>query len=195
MNNIIEYKDIAKFLLEDKVVAMPTDTIYGLSASINSDKAIKFIFSLKERPINKTMIILVSSLEEALSFWKEEDYSIIKDLISNYPDTKLTMVAKHNGSKVNSLLISEDGYIAIRIVKDKRLIDLLKDSGPIASTSANKHQSKEIFDYKSCNDVFGDVKDLYYVDDKSLSITSSTIVRIRKKNIEILRGSLNNKGI
>ena len=46
------------------VVALPTDTIYGIAVCVNSDEGIKRLYSIKGRPENKPIAICVSDVHE-----------------------------------------------------------------------------------------------------------------------------------
>ena len=53
-------KDIQKaiqLLTDDELVAIPTETVYGLAGNVFSEKAIKYIFSTKKRPFFNPLIV------------------------------------------------------------------------------------------------------------------------------------------
>ncbi len=56
---------VAAAIGKSKVVALPTDTVYGLAAAADSPRAIKRIFALKKRPEHKPLPVLVNSLAMA----------------------------------------------------------------------------------------------------------------------------------
>ena len=57
----------AKALIDGKLVAFPTETVYGLGADATQDKAVAQVFAAKGRPAFNPLIVHVSSLEEAAS--------------------------------------------------------------------------------------------------------------------------------
>ena len=57
----LEY--IGKEVEAGKIVAFPTDTVYGLGASITQNNSIKRIFDVKERPVNSAVIVLIDKIE------------------------------------------------------------------------------------------------------------------------------------
>jgi tRNA threonylcarbamoyl adenosine modification protein (Sua5/YciO/YrdC/YwlC family) len=70
-------KDIQKavsILNNDDVVAIPTETVYGLAGNIFSEKAIRKIFEIKQRPLFNPLIVHVHSLES------------VEDLVSEFPE-------------------------------------------------------------------------------------------------------------
>ena len=69
MNN--EIKNAIDLLNNGEVVAIPTETVYGLAAPINNKKGIEKIFSTKERPFFDPLIIHVQNTEQAKSLTTE----------------------------------------------------------------------------------------------------------------------------
>lgn len=60
-------KDIskaAKILVQEDLVAIPTETVYGLAGNIYSEKAIKAIFEMKQRPFFNPLIVHIKSIEQ-----------------------------------------------------------------------------------------------------------------------------------
>ncbi|MEK7354835.1 MAG: L-threonylcarbamoyladenylate synthase [Bdellovibrionota bacterium] len=119
------------------VVAIPTETVYGLAASIDSDQGLKKIFSLKERPFFDPLIVHVSSLKQAQSVARE--WPPLADFIARWfwpgPLTIVLPKAEH----VNSVITSGLDTVAIRFPSHplaKDLIDLV--GTPLAAPSANK---------------------------------------------------------
>jgi len=83
-------------LLEnEKLVAIPTETVYGLAGNIFSEKAIKKIFSTKKRPFFNPLIVHIPSidaLENVVSYVPEK----AKILASAFWPGSLTLVLKKN---------------------------------------------------------------------------------------------------
>lgn len=116
-------------------ILYPTDTIWGLGCDATNEKAIDKIFSIKQRPESKSLIILLDD-DRNLKKYVREIPEVAWDIL-DYADTPTTIIYP-NAINLPKNLIAEDGSIAIRIVKDefcKKLIQKLKK--PIISTSAN----------------------------------------------------------
>ena len=58
----LDINEVIKYFEQD-VVVIPTETVYGLAASINNEQVLKNIFRLKKRPIDNPLIVHVSSLD------------------------------------------------------------------------------------------------------------------------------------
>jgi len=113
---------IATVLTEGGVVLLPTDTIYGLHASVSRDAAVQRIAAMKGRPGEKPFITLASSLADIRSL--ECDVPEVLNDIWPAPMT--------------AILRCGDGTMAVRIPAVDWLRHLIERSGPIVSTSANR---------------------------------------------------------
>ncbi|RMD59357.1 hypothetical protein D6821_01410, partial [Candidatus Parcubacteria bacterium] len=69
---------VVKYLAEKKVIAYPTDTVYGLGCLATEEKPIIKIYKMKNRPIEMPLLILVDSLKMARQYAhiskKQEEY-------------------------------------------------------------------------------------------------------------------------
>lgn len=117
------------------VILYPTDTIWGLGCDPNNESAIKKIIDIKNRPDNKSFIILVNS-ERLLNRYVKEIPEVCFDLI-DYANKPMTIIYP-NGQALSPLLMPEDRSIGIRMVSDpfcSKLMDKIKCG--LVSTSAN----------------------------------------------------------
>ena len=116
-------------------ILYPTDTIWGIGCDATNTAAVEAVYNLKQRPENKSMIILLGD-ERQLNQYVSIVPVIARDLMKNV-STPLTIV--YPGAKnLSDMVIADDGSVAIRIVKQGFCHHLLKAFGkPLVSTSAN----------------------------------------------------------
>lgn len=132
-------KDIyqAAFLLENnEVVAIPTETVYGLAANIYDEEAVKRIYQIKGRPQNNPLIVHVGS-KEALQDLVSEIPVKAKQLIDKFWPGPLTIVLPKKDT-VSDYITSGKSSVAVRMPNHSetlKLLNLLKF--PIAAPSAN----------------------------------------------------------
>lgn len=119
------------------VVGMPTETVYGLAASIKNENGIKKIFAIKERPFFDPLIVHVSSQKMA------------KDLVTTWPTTAeilannfwpgpLTIVLPKN-KNVSELITSGLDSVGLRCPNHPVALELIQKMGHgLAAPSANK---------------------------------------------------------
>lgn len=116
----------AEIINSGGVVAFPTETVFGIGASINFPAAIRRIYKLKKRPKNKPLQILVPSLEAAKKLGKFNPKAL-ELAKKNWPGPLTFVVFKKNRSL----------KIGLRVPAHKTTLALLQKTGPLAATSAN----------------------------------------------------------
>lgn len=117
------------------LILYPTDTIWGIGCDSTNPKAIEKIYKLKERPAEKSMIVLVADENEILQYVSDPDPRIFEYL---HQMKKPATVIYKDAVNLPENLIGKDGSIAIRICKDEFCKQLIRIFGkPVISTSAN----------------------------------------------------------
>ena len=129
--------DAKDLLLKGEVVAIPTETVYGLGGWIHSDIGLNKIFSVKERPFFDPLIVHVDSIEKAklLSNGWNEIHTLLATAF--WPGPLTIIVPKHE--KVNPLITSGLDSVGVRCPYHPLTLELLsKIEGGVAAPSANK---------------------------------------------------------
>ena len=135
-----EIKEIATILKNDGVISVPTDTVYGICARINSIKAYQKLVKVKNRPNNKSFPVLCKDLEQIKSIAIVDDKAL--KLIKAFMPGPVTLVLNKRSdafSYINNAGTRETDEIAIRMISSiflNKLID--KVGSPLFLTSANK---------------------------------------------------------
>ncbi len=124
-------------LLQQKdVVVFPTDTIYGIGASIASESGIKKIFDVKSRSPDKPLIIYVADFEQLQQVTQEIPESTIESLRKIWPGAMSGIFPKTE--IVPSFVTSGKDTVAVRIPNHQLCLELVRRVGhPLAVTSAN----------------------------------------------------------
>jgi L-threonylcarbamoyladenylate synthase len=124
------------------VVAYPTETFYALGAGAENKMAVEKIFSLKGRPFDNPISIIISQMSE-LSHLVEHIPDIACRLAETFWPGALTLVFRAK-PHINPLLTAGSGKIGIRISSHPIATALAKTlSQPITATSANLSGQKE----------------------------------------------------
>jgi L-threonylcarbamoyladenylate synthase len=119
------------------VVAIPTETVYGLAADATNDVAIHKVFALKKRPLNHPLIMHVAP-EWDLAQWTTHIPDYVQKLITQYWPGPLTIVLPINPGKINPLITGGQQSIAIRAPNHPLALELLRQFGkPLVAPSAN----------------------------------------------------------
>ena len=118
------------------LVAMPTETVYGLAADATNEKAVKEIFKVKGRPQDNPLIVHIASLD----MWKDLVEEIPKDaqkLADAFWPGPLTIILKKKDI-VPSVTTANMPTVAVRFPSHKAAQEIIKRSNkPIAAPSAN----------------------------------------------------------
>jgi L-threonylcarbamoyladenylate synthase len=148
------FNELVNAYKKNKIIIIPTDTIYGLTCQINSCSAIENIFLLKKRDFKNPLSILVSSFKMAksLAFIEKENLFLIKNKFSNKKVTFITY-NKHFNDK-SKCYFYQLKKIGIRIINWKWLKELIDKVGPIFATSLNISGKKNINDLENIPEQF-----------------------------------------
>ena len=136
-NSFYNLNKAKKILEKNKIIAVPTETVYGLAGNAYSNKSVKRIYSLKKRPKKNPLIIHYYNLD-LLKKDAKYDKNFLK-LYKKFSPGPLTYVLKkRKSSKVSKFANAKLKTIAVRFPKNKVIRSLLKKlSFPLAIPSAN----------------------------------------------------------
>ncbi len=132
-------KDITKavaILNNEDVVAIPTETVYGLAGNIFSEKAIQKIFNVKQRPQFNPLIVHIHSIDQIDSITRDFPEKARK-LANTFWPGPLTLILKKN-EIVPDLITAGKDTVAVRMPNHPLSLKLLRElSFPLAAPSAN----------------------------------------------------------
>jgi L-threonylcarbamoyladenylate synthase len=133
----VSIEEAIDILNADDVVALPTETVYGLAAKIDSDTAISKIFNIKQRPTDHPLIIHIAQSEDVYRYaCAIPDY--IPSLITAFWPGPLTMIL-HKDALVSELITANQATVAIRMPNHPVMLEIIKTLGtPLVAPSANR---------------------------------------------------------
>jgi L-threonylcarbamoyladenylate synthase len=129
--------NVAKeFLIKGELVAIPTETVYGLAGNALNEKAVLSIFEVKNRPAFDPLIIHTDSIDkvkEYVSVFPEKAQRLAEQF---WPGPLTLLLPKKQ--IIPDLVTSGLDTVAVRIPKHPQLLELLAElSFPLAAPSAN----------------------------------------------------------
>jgi L-threonylcarbamoyladenylate synthase len=130
----------AQTLKKGHLVAIPTETVYGLAAVASSESAVSKIFKLKGRPATNPLIVHLSSISaiEAVASVKSNELSRRINRLSQLMPGPLSLVLPARTEKTASAVRAGGSTVAIRIPSHDVALELLHGvSEPLAAPSAN----------------------------------------------------------
>lgn len=123
-------------LLQGQVVALPTETVYGLAACMAQPKAVSCIYSLKNRPSDNPLIIHVSCLDQ-LHEIAEKIPDSCQALIEHFWPGPLTFILPAKKESVPEIVRANLPNIAVRMPNHPLMVEILNHTGPLVAPSAN----------------------------------------------------------
>jgi L-threonylcarbamoyladenylate synthase len=122
-------------LRRDGIVAFPTDTVYGLGANAFSATGIERLFDAKGRDLNKAIAVLLGDVEQLASVASSLTGSAEKLAARFWPGALTLVVTRGPGLPE---MISPRPTVGVRIPDHDGARALLRQSGALATTSANR---------------------------------------------------------
>jgi len=175
---------IINLLRQGKLGIIPTDTIYGIHASIFHKSSINKIYQISNRDRNKPMIILISSINDLALFKIKPSPQTFK-LLTKYWPGKISIILPVNNNSFYYLHRGQNS-LAFRVPNNIYLQKLIEQTGPLVSTSANPQSKPPATTIDQAEQYFGDNID-FYVDAGKIKGESSTLIKIAKGKPVIIR--------
>ncbi|CAH0713511.1 unnamed protein product, partial [Brenthis ino] len=148
------YCKAVDFLSNGFVIAVPTDTIYGLACSANCPEAIKKLYSIKGRDSAKPVAICVSYISDVRK-WGEASH-LCDNLLQNLFPGPVTVVLQKTKNLNNPYLNPHTTKIGIRIPNHEFINKITKVfNNPIALTSANFSNEPSTLNIKEFKHLYG----------------------------------------
>ena len=167
----------------NEIVGIPTETVYGIGVNPYSQEAVDKIFEIKGRDGDKPLSILVSSYYD---LQKLDIVSTIPEVVELYWPGPLTIVVETTKEFADGVGTKNPFSIGVRVPDNELAIELLKITGPLAVTSANRSGENDITSDTEAENIFGKNIGLY-LEGASVHGSGSTIIDFRIEGGEILR--------
>ena len=164
------------------VGVIPTDTVYGLACSPFSKEALDKLFKIKGRDEGKPPVIIISEIADLLKFKAVVSRPHFRFMAEYWPG-KVTIIFEV--PKEFDYLDKGNG-LAVRFPKDKKIQEFLRQTGPLATSSANPQGQPVARNISEAREYFKDLVD-FYEGEEELTVTPSTLVDLRAGVVRVLR--------
>ena len=176
----------SEFIKQGKIVVFPTETVYGIGANGLDEKAVRKLYEVKKRPLNKPISLLVSNMEMVKAIAKditEVEYKIMEKFFPG----PLTIILKKKDI-VPDIVTAGQETVGVRMPSGEIARKLVELSGvPIATPSANISGQPSGTNLSEIKEHFEENVDFYIDGGNSELGISSTIVQVIDGKIKILR--------
>jgi tRNA threonylcarbamoyl adenosine modification protein (Sua5/YciO/YrdC/YwlC family) len=171
-----------------EMVVLPTDTVYGVGADAFHPAAVNSLLAAKGRGREMPPPVLVGTVRAATAL--VEDFGTYgQDLIQEFWPGGLTLVCRASRT-LNWDLGETRGTVAIRMPLHPVALDLLKETGPLAVSSANRSGSPPAITAQQAQDELGEVVSVYLDGGPCPGDVPSTIVDLTGVTPRLLRAGV-----
>lgn len=173
-----------RIIQQGGLIAFPTDTIYGVACDAFNPQAIEAIYAAKGRPVEKALPVLIGDYHQLAELILNPDRRLERITAAFWPGP-LTLVL-HKSHKIPHQL-SADATIGVRMPNLDFTLALLRETGPLATTSANRYGGPNPVDANDVIAQLGGRIDLLIDGGLTPGQTASTVADLTGKDIRILR--------
>ena len=180
-----DLNEVRTALSEGRMLAIPTESSYGLAVDPRSVAGVEAIYHLKERERGKPLPVVAGNLEQAIDLGVERN-DTIRMAEAHWP-AALTVVAPLRSS-VSVPAAAGGGTLAVRVPDHDRLRALLQALGhPLTATSANRSGDPPACGLADLEPILGDSDALVVGGERTPGGLASTVVSWSSAGLRVLR--------
>ncbi|MDA1051493.1 MAG: L-threonylcarbamoyladenylate synthase [Planctomycetota bacterium] len=189
-------------LAEGKLVAVPTETVYGLACSALNEQAVARLSNLKQRSASHPFALAIKSADDAQDYVPNLSPLAARLTRRCWPGpVTLVLDSKHPDSLLGQLprsvreVVVPNGSVGLRVPAHDALLSVLRlTAGPLVLTSANRPGDPDAVNVSDVVAQVGDDIDLILDDGNCKFGQASSVVRVGTSKLELLRaGVINNQ--
>jgi tRNA threonylcarbamoyl adenosine modification protein (Sua5/YciO/YrdC/YwlC family) len=168
-----------------ELVVLPTDTVYGIGADAFNAKAVQSLLDAKGRGRSTPPPVLIGDAS-ALDALAVDIPDVARTLTEKFWPGPLTLVL-HAQPSLTWDLGETKGTVGLRIPASQEAIALLKETGPMAVSSANLHGEPSATNAEQAFDYFGESVPVYLNAGESSVGVASTILDLTNAQNKVIR--------
>lgn len=131
----ISFNEACGIIKKGGVVAIPTETVYGLAGSVFSESALKKIFHIKKRPFFNPLIIHCASMKQ-MSYFHSVNELLLQKMINHFSPGPLTFILNKTNI-VHPLITAGQAKVGLRIPYHPLTLKLIRNTEALCAPSAN----------------------------------------------------------
>ena len=179
-------RQAAEWLIKGEVVAIPTETVYGLAANAYNVIAIEKIYAVKNRPLSNPLIVHAMNMEQVRSL--VSDFSPAAELLArSFWPGPLTMILPKS-DLIPAIVTAGQQTVAVRVPSHPLTLELLSIlEFPLAAPSANKFNYISPVTADAVSEMLGNEVPYILDGGRCKKGIESTIVSFEEEQVKILR--------
>ena len=176
----------SRLLRAGGVIALPTETVYGLAADIANEAAVRRVFAIKGRPLTHPLIVHIADVAD-IARYAVSPPAAARVLAARFWPGPLTMVLRKSAA-VPLYVTGDQDTVALRVVDQRMTRAIIRSfGGAVAAPSANRFGRVSPTSAGHVHDDLGDDVDFIVDGGPSLVGVESTIVDLTGRVPAILR--------
>ncbi|HSX16815.1 MAG TPA: L-threonylcarbamoyladenylate synthase [Patescibacteria group bacterium] len=165
------------------VGVLPADTIYGLAALAQNPDAVRHLYDLKGRQDQfKPGTVIAANIEQLIDLGVDE--AVVRSVAHLWPNP--LSIELPIGEEL-AYLYQDTGHRAFRVVADPGVRALLEQTGPLLTSSANRHGDQPAANLDEAKAYFGNDVDFYADGGDMSNRPPSTVARFVNGKLEVVR--------
>ncbi len=165
------------------IVALPTETVYGLVADLFSQEAVRKIYKIKRRKPDKQLPVFIPNIESITSYVEKLPDSAYKVMNAFWPGPLTVVLLKKKGLN----LPFKTSTLGLRIPDHPIPLALLHEYGALVSTSANLSGRKDALSAEEVKEYFNGEIDLILDGGPTIFKIPSTVIDFTGHSLKIIR--------
>jgi L-threonylcarbamoyladenylate synthase len=182
---VAEISDAVEALRRGELAVLPTDTVYGVAARPDLPEATARLFGAKGRPRDLSLPVLVADREDAARVGELDDR--VQRLAERFWPGGLTLVVPRTEASRGWDLGEDRETVGIRVPDHEVTRRILRETGPLAVTSANRSGEPTPPTCQGVRAALGDAVVVYVCDDPRPPGPPSTVVDLTGSEPRVLR--------
>ena len=180
--------EAARVLAGGGIVALPTDTVYGIAVSIDTPGGIERLFAVKQRPPDKAIALLIADAAQAGELGELNEAATT--LAGAFWPGGLTLILPRRPERALPALGADGASlrtVGLRVPDHAAPRALAGAVGPLPTTSANRSGETEAVDADEIEELLGDAVDLILDGGPAHGGPASTVVDTTVDPVRVLR--------
>ena len=176
-----------QILKEGGIVIFPTDTAFGIGCRVDNEEAIKKVFSIRKRPANQAVPVLISGVDMAQRYVTAVPKKVRTELIDTYWPGALTIVLPARRDKISALATGGGLTIGLRVPNHPIPLRVIKSlQVPLIGPSANFHGESTPYQLSDLNPKLFNLVD-YIIPGVCSTKKESTVIDCSTEQWKVLR--------
>jgi len=172
---------IVRLLRAGAIGVLRTDTLYGIVAKADNERAVEHVYAVKQRTPSKSPIVLIASVDQLFDVYDE---TVLFRLNELWPGKNSVILPSGSAP---SWIVRDNASVAYRIPDNEALRTLLRQTGPLIAPSANPEGEPPALSVEEAKRYFGNEVDFYVDGGVVHDDTPSKLYRLREHDLERLR--------